>query len=89
MKKPSVKYGMGDFINEEEIEWLNLTPKERILETTKLWELYISLGGNLDPEPDPDSPFYFKHDEEKLERDKDSAYWAPLRKELEDLRHKK
>ena len=59
MKKPNVKYRIDNF-NDEEIEWLNLTPKERILETTKLWELYISLGGNLDPEPDPDSPFYFK-----------------------------
>lgn len=28
-------------------------------------------------------------DEEKLERDKDRAYWAPLIKELETLRHKK
>ncbi|MCX5686219.1 MAG: hypothetical protein NTW09_01965 [Candidatus Omnitrophica bacterium] len=26
--------------------------------------------------------------EEKLEREKDREYWAPLRKELEDLRHK-
>lgn len=27
-------------------------------------------------------------DEEQLEREKDKAYWRPLRKELEDLRHK-
>jgi hypothetical protein len=61
MKNPNLKLRRVDFINEEEMEWLNLTPKERILETTKLWELYISLGGNLDPEPDPNSPFYFKN----------------------------
>jgi len=45
---------------DEEMEWLYLTPIQRILETTKLWKFYISLGGNLDPEPDPQSPFYIK-----------------------------
>lgn len=44
---------------EEETEWLNFTPSQRLLETTKLWQFYIALGGNLDPEPDPQSPFYF------------------------------
>ena len=49
------------FIAEDEAEeWLNLTPAERLLETTKLWQLYLSLGGRLDPEPDPQSPFYFQ-----------------------------
>ncbi len=43
---------------DEESEWLSLTPAERLLETTKLWKLYIALGGDLDPEPDPQSPFY-------------------------------
>ena len=59
MKKKNQKEGMANFIDEE-TEWLNLSPQERFSETTKLWELYISLGGNLDPEPDPDSPFYIK-----------------------------
>ena len=45
---------------DEEIEWLYLTPVQRILETNKLWKFYIALGGNLDAEPDPQSPFYFK-----------------------------
>ena len=44
---------------DETKEWLSLTPAERIKETTKLWQLYLSLGGRLDPEPDPQSPFYF------------------------------
>ena len=49
-----------NFIPEDEAEeWLHLTPGERLLETTKLWQLYLSLGGRLDPEPDPQSPFYF------------------------------
>ena len=59
MKEPENKYAMRDCIDEE-TDWLSLNPKERLLGTTKLWELYISLGGNADPEPDSDSPFYFK-----------------------------
>lgn len=50
-----------DFIAEDEAdEWLHLTPAKRLLETTKLWQLYLSLGGRLDPQPDPQSPFYFE-----------------------------
>ena len=49
---------MKKYIDEEQ-EWLNLMPAERIIESGKLWELYLSLGGNLDPESDPQSPFYF------------------------------
>ncbi len=41
-------------------EWLRLTPAQRLSETTKLWQVYLSLGGRLDPEPDPQSPFYFQ-----------------------------
>ena len=49
----------NNFIPEHESEeWLALTGAERLLETTKLWQLYLSLGGRLDPEPDPQSPFY-------------------------------
>jgi len=46
-----------EFIDED-MEWLSFTPARRIVETTKLWEFYIALGGSLDPEPDPQSPFY-------------------------------
>ena len=58
-KDKSIVEKKVEFIDEE-MEWLHLTPIQRILETTKLWELYISLGGNLDSEPDPQSPFYIK-----------------------------
>lgn len=44
----------------EEIEWLRLTPGERFHQTTKLWQFYLIAGGKLDPEPDPQSPFYFQ-----------------------------
>lgn len=49
---------MKRYITEEQ-EWLGLTPAQRIIESGKLWELYLSLGGSLDPEPNPQSPFYF------------------------------
>ena len=51
--------GFTGFVDEN-IEWLRLTPANRFKETTKLWQLYIALGGKLDPEPDPQSPFYFQ-----------------------------
>ncbi len=59
MKKQKMKYARKESIDEDS-EWIKLTPANRFLETTKLWKLYIALGGSLDPEPDPQSPFYFK-----------------------------
>ncbi|MCM8786651.1 MAG: hypothetical protein NC935_01180 [Candidatus Omnitrophica bacterium] len=59
MKRRKSKYKKRIFVDEER-GWINLSAKDRILETTKLWQLYIALGGSLDPEPDPQSPFYFK-----------------------------
>ena len=57
-RKGSKRLKKGEFLQEES-EWLHLKPAQRIQETTKLWQLYLALGGNLDPEPDPQSPFYF------------------------------
>src|SRR3954463_11539789 len=37
--------------------WYALTPSERFLESMKLWETYLALGGSLEPEPDTQSPF--------------------------------
>jgi len=59
MRKQEEIYSMRDLTDEEQ-EWLSLTPAERIQETTKLWQFYIAVGGSLDPEPNPQSPFYFK-----------------------------
>ena len=39
-------------------EWLDLTPIERFRESEKLLAQYVALGGSLDPDPDPTSPFY-------------------------------
>ncbi len=38
-------------------EWYCLTPRERWHESMKLWQFYLRVGGSLDPEPDPQSPF--------------------------------
>ena len=59
MKRKAIAGKNTEFIDED-MEWLNSTPRKRILETTKLWRLYLSLGGSLDPEPDSQSPFYFQ-----------------------------
>ncbi len=39
-------------------EWYRMTPAERWMESAKLWNHYISIGGSLDPEPDTQSPFF-------------------------------
>jgi hypothetical protein len=58
-RRKLIPKGSPEFIDEE-MEWISLTPSQRILETTKLWQFYLALGGSLDPEPDPQSPFYFQ-----------------------------
>jgi hypothetical protein len=47
------------FFNEEQAEWMKLTPQQRYIESCKLWSTYLALGGSLDPEPDSQSPFNF------------------------------
>jgi len=60
MRKTERNISKEEFFVDEDVEWLRLTPTERMRQTTKLWKLYIALGGSLDPEPDPQSPFHFK-----------------------------
>lgn len=52
------KISAEELVGEELAEWYSLTPMERFLESEKLWEIYLSLGGSLDPEPDTQSPFF-------------------------------
>ena len=47
-----------DFCDPEWAEWYLMTPEERWRETERLWEIYLTLGGTLDPEPDTQSPFF-------------------------------
>jgi hypothetical protein len=47
-----------ELVGEEWAEWFRLTPAQRWLESEKLWQTYLALGGSLDPEPDTQSPFF-------------------------------
>ncbi len=57
--KVSLYMSLKKDVNEEQEEWVKLTPQQRYLESCKLWSTYIALGGCLDPEPDSQSPFDF------------------------------
>jgi hypothetical protein len=46
----------------EWVAWFSLTPQERLAESAKLWQIYLEMGGRLDPDPDPQSPFFFPED---------------------------
>ena len=48
----------ADLVGEEWAEWYAMTPQQRWEESAKLWQTYLALGGSLEPEPDPDSPFF-------------------------------
>ena len=39
-------------------EWLDLSPLERFRRSEELLAHYLAVGGSLDPDPDPTSPFY-------------------------------
>ena len=54
-----MKSGEAYFIDEPQ-EWMSLSPSERFEESAKLWKIYLALGGSLDPQPDPQSPFYIQ-----------------------------
>ena len=43
---------------EEWQEWINLTPLERFRRSEEMFAQYLAMGGSLDPDPDPTSPFY-------------------------------
>jgi hypothetical protein len=49
---------LEELVGAEWAEWYRLTPAQRWLESEKLWQTYLALGGSLEPEPDTQSPFY-------------------------------
>ena len=51
-----------ELVGGEWAEWYRLTPAQRWLESEKLWQTYLALGGSLDPEPDTQSPFFDARD---------------------------
>ena len=46
-----------DQLPEEWKEWLSLSPLERFARGEQMLVEYIAMGGSLDPDPDPTSPF--------------------------------
>ena len=54
MSRPSAE----EIVGGEWAEWYTSTPEERFLESMKLWDTYLALGGSLEPEPDTQSPFF-------------------------------
>ena len=67
-----------DWTNEEWQAWYRLTPQERMDESAKILQLYLSLGGSLAPEYDQQSSFnelyYPSNVPEKLEGEADECF---------------
>jgi len=42
----------------EVLDWYRMSPAERFIESQKLWEVFILLGGDYAREPDTQSPFH-------------------------------
>lgn len=47
-----------ELVGREWAEWYRLSPAERWLQSERLFESFVLLGGSLDPEPDTQSPFF-------------------------------
>ena len=56
---------MFDDLSDEWRDWIALTPLERWRRSQELFAAYVAAGGSLDPEPDPQSPFYCPADGEQ------------------------
>lgn len=58
-----------DDIEPEWLDWYRKTPVERLAGTEELWANYLAMGGSLDPDPDPESPFWSREEIESFARD--------------------
>jgi len=61
MRKRETTFGSANpksYMDEAE-EWLRMTPAQRFVESQRLSAIYVALGGSLEPEFDPQSPFNF------------------------------
>jgi len=48
---------MYEELSDEWKEWIDLSPLERFRRSEELFAQYLAMGGSLDPDPDPSSPF--------------------------------
>ncbi len=44
-------------VEEEVLDWYEMTEAERFAQSQDLWEIFVLFGGVYDPEPDTQSPF--------------------------------
>ncbi len=49
---------LEELCDPEWAEWYRMTPQQRWAAQEQLWEIFLALGGSLEPEPDTQSPFY-------------------------------
>lgn len=57
-REPGYALGMTyDDLPDEWKEWLELSPSERFARSEQMLAEYLAMGGSLDPDPDPTSPF--------------------------------
>jgi hypothetical protein len=57
-RRPGYLYAMTyDQLPDEWKEWLSLSPLVRFARSERMLVEYIAMGGSLDPDPDPTSPF--------------------------------
>ena len=57
-----LRFMTGEELPDEWEEWLDLTPVERFRLSEELFAQYLAMGGSLDPDPDPTSPFFCEQD---------------------------
>jgi len=67
--------------------WYLKTPLERLKATEELWRQYLEMGGSLDPDPDPESPFWNREEIEQFARNaartKERAFQNTTKKKAE------
>ena len=45
-------------VEPEWLDWYRKTPVERLMASFELWQQYVDAGGDLNPDVDPQSPFW-------------------------------
>lgn len=56
--RPERSPAMERCVDPEVLDWYRLSPQERWAESMRLWNTFHLLGGQLEPEPDSQSPFH-------------------------------
>lgn len=47
-----------ELVGQEWAEWYQMTPAQRWAKQDEMWAIFFAFGGNFDPEPDTQSPFF-------------------------------